>query len=70
MARLLVTGARQGLGDGGIIVHAVAPGDVRTAMGGSDAPLLLEDGITGVRAVVDEAGPEQSGTFSPYDGSI
>ncbi len=58
------------LKDRGITVLALAPGHVRTEMGGSDAPLSIEESVNGMRRVIDSITFKDSGTFRLFDGSI
>lgn len=53
----------------GITVVALAPGHVRTEMGGPEAPLSIEDSVTGIMRLLDELTPAHSGSFLLYDGS-
>lgn len=52
----------------GVTVLGVAPGHVRTEMGGWDAPGLPEDSVRGMREVIANAGPNDSGKVILYDG--
>ena len=54
---------------GKAVCAVLHPGWVQTRMGGSSAPLSPEDSVAGMRKVIDELGPEQSGGFFNYDGS-
>ncbi len=45
------------------------PGWVQTRMGGSSAPLAPEDSVSGMRKVIDDLTPADSGSFFSYDGS-
>lgn len=53
----------------GITVVALAPGHVRTEMGGSDAPLSIEDSVAGIVRLLDKLTPAHSGSFLLYDGT-
>jgi NAD(P)-dependent dehydrogenase (short-subunit alcohol dehydrogenase family) len=52
-------------------VHAVVlhPGWVATAMGGSAAPLTVEDSVRGMLAVIDGLKDSDSGRFFDYSGA-
>ena len=52
----------------GITVLGVAPGHVRTEMGGWDAPALPEDSVRAMRDVIANAGIEGAGKVILYDG--
>ena len=53
----------------GIAVLALAPGHVRTEMGGPEAPLSVEESVAGMLKVISSAGMAQSGSFLLFDGS-
>ena len=53
----------------GITVAALAPGHVRTAMGGADAPLTVEESVAGILRVLDSLTPADTGSFLLFDGS-
>lgn len=55
--------------DRGISVVALAPGHVRTEMGGPDAPLSVQDSISSLCEVINNLGPSDTGKFLLYDGS-
>jgi NAD(P)-dependent dehydrogenase (short-subunit alcohol dehydrogenase family) len=52
----------------GMIVLMLHPGWVRTDMGGPHAAITPEASVQGLRRIIAEAGPEQSGQFLAYDG--
>jgi NAD(P)-dependent dehydrogenase (short-subunit alcohol dehydrogenase family) len=53
----------------GVIAVALSPGWVRTDMGGPNAPLDAATAVAGLRNVLDNVRPEDSGSFFHYDGS-
>ncbi len=53
----------------GITVVALAPGHVRTEMGGPDAPLSIKDSVSGIMRLLDDLTPDHSGSFLLYDGT-
>ena len=48
---------------------SIAPGHVKTAVGGADAPLDIAPSIAGVRNVIDCITLPDTGRFFLYDGS-
>lgn len=57
------------LKDRGVAIVSLAPGHVRTAMGGDWAPLSIEESVRGVRQVIAGLSIADSGSFLLYDGS-
>ncbi|MFP5328830.1 MAG: SDR family oxidoreductase [Alphaproteobacteria bacterium] len=53
----------------GVVCAVLHPGWVQTRMGGPSAPLEVEDSVAGMRRVIDDLSPGQSGGFFSYDGS-
>jgi len=49
-----------------VVLH---PGWVQTRMGGRSAPLTTEQSVAGMRRVIEQLGPKDSGEFFSYDGS-
>lgn len=47
---------------------AISPGWVKTDMGGSEAPLTVEQSATGLRRTVARLGRQDQGRFLDYDG--
>ena len=66
---MLVKGLAANLAGKGVIVVALSPGWVRTDMGGAGAPLAPEASVSGLRKVIAELTPSDSGKFFSYDGS-
>jgi NAD(P)-dependent dehydrogenase (short-subunit alcohol dehydrogenase family) len=56
------------LQDRGVTCLAVCPGHVKTGLGGDGAVLEVEESVRGLRAVIERAGPAQSGQFIRYNG--
>ena len=54
--------------DRGVTVLGVAPGHVRTEMGGWDAPGLPEESVQAMREVIANATIEDTGKIILYDG--
>lgn len=52
----------------GITVLTLHPGHVRTAMGGSSAPILPDESATSLMQLIEGATIEQSGQFLNYNG--
>jgi NAD(P)-dependent dehydrogenase (short-subunit alcohol dehydrogenase family) len=54
----------------GVSAAVLHPGWVQTRMGGSQAPLTPAQSVAGMRRVIGNLGPEQSGSFFNYDGTV
>ena len=66
---MLVKALSATLAPRGIIVVALSPGWVRTEMGGESAPLSPEASVRGLRNVLQQLTPKDSGRFLSHDGS-
>ena len=66
---LLAKGLAGTLAPRGIVVAALSPGWVKTAMGGEAAPLTPEASVSGLRRVIGGLRREDSGRFFAHDGS-
>lgn len=56
------------LRDEGFTCIVMNPGWVQTDMGGPQAPLKAPESIRGIRSVIENLTPEDSGTYWGYDG--
>ncbi len=54
----------------GICVAILHPGWVLTDMGGPNAEISVSESVTGLRRILADLTPEQSGTFFDIDGSV
>ena len=52
-----------------VVAAVLHPGWVQTRMGGESAPLEPEESVAGMRRVIEDLGPDQSGRFFSYDGT-
>jgi NAD(P)-dependent dehydrogenase (short-subunit alcohol dehydrogenase family) len=57
------------LAERGVGVLLLHPGWVKTRMGGPDAPLTVEQSVTGMRSLVERFVPEMNGRFFRYNGT-
>ena len=51
-----------------VIAVALHPGWVKTEMGGANAPLSVEEGVAGLRGVIEHLTQDSSGRFFAHDG--
>ncbi len=58
------------LADRGVVVVSLHPGWVRTDMGGEHADLGVEESARAIVATVDGLGPDDSGSFLRWDGTV
>ena len=65
---MVMVNAAHELRNHGITILLIHPGWVQTDMGGSSAPVTIEQSITGVRRIIDKATPAESGHFYDYTG--
>lgn len=56
------------LGPEGFICIVLNPGWVRTDLGGPEAPLSVQESVTGMRNVIENLSPADNGSFWTHDG--
>ena len=56
------------LGPDGFICIVLNPGWVRTDLGGPQAPLSVQESVTGMRRVIENLTPADNGSFWTHDG--
>jgi len=56
------------LKDRGIIAMTFCPGHVRTDMGGPEAPVEVEDSVSGMRKIIAGLTLDDTGSFKRFDG--
>ena len=54
----------------GVAVGMYCPGWVKTRLGGKDAHITPEESVTGLRALIGDLRPENSGRFLRYNGEL
>ena len=54
----------------GVTAAVLNPGWVKTRMGGPNAPLPVEAAVATMIKLIDQLGPDQSGGFFNYDGTV
>lgn len=65
---MVAKGVSNDLKSRGVIVMTLHPGWVKTRMGGSNAPLSVEQSVTGQQRLFDRLTMSDSGHFFNYDG--
>jgi NAD(P)-dependent dehydrogenase (short-subunit alcohol dehydrogenase family) len=65
---MVMANAAHELRNHGITILLIHPGWVQTDMGGSSAPVTIEQSITGIRRIIDKATPAETGHFYDYTG--
>ena len=68
-ANMVTVKLAQRLAGDGVIVIALHPGHLRTAMGGAAAPMEPAEAAESVAAMIADLTPADSGTFRRWDGS-
>lgn len=67
-ANMLVRNLAADLRGRSITAVSISPGHVRTDMGGPNAPLSVEESVTGMRRVIDRLDLDHSGRFFLHNG--